>query len=209
MVREQLWDVPLIVETAQVFDTHHVALLVAAGASAVVPHLDGTICRSRRTRRHDQSPHRHLHRTAQSSRAHGRLHPRQLSQQLSLRNRRPLRRTLRRIFRRRRRLRRSKIARRPAQRLSAPAQRSLRQNQRRDARLRPLTVSAKVRSFTPTRPNLFAACTRTSKRPTPESIPPSKNSPTTAAASFSCATCWKPSRQLRFRSKTSSLPKPS
>src|SRR5882762_2553256 len=39
MVREGLWDVPLIVESAQVFDTHHVALLVAAGASAVVPHL--------------------------------------------------------------------------------------------------------------------------------------------------------------------------
>ena len=29
----------LIVESAQVFDTHHVALLVAAGASAVVPYL--------------------------------------------------------------------------------------------------------------------------------------------------------------------------
>src|ERR1700756_112463 len=39
MVREGLWDVPLIVETAQVFDTHHLALLVAAGASAVVPYL--------------------------------------------------------------------------------------------------------------------------------------------------------------------------
>src|SRR3989442_3118788 len=39
MVREGLWDVPLIVESAQVFDTHHVALLVAAGASAVVPYL--------------------------------------------------------------------------------------------------------------------------------------------------------------------------
>ncbi len=34
-----LWDVPLVVESAQVFDTHHVALLVAAGASAVVPYL--------------------------------------------------------------------------------------------------------------------------------------------------------------------------
>ncbi len=33
------WDVPLIVESAQVFDTHHVALLVASGASAVVPSL--------------------------------------------------------------------------------------------------------------------------------------------------------------------------
>ena len=39
MVREGLWEVPLIVESAQVFDTHHVALLVAAGASAVVPYL--------------------------------------------------------------------------------------------------------------------------------------------------------------------------
>jgi len=39
MVREGLWDVPLIVESAQVFDTHHVALLVAAGASAVRPYL--------------------------------------------------------------------------------------------------------------------------------------------------------------------------
>jgi glutamate synthase (NADPH/NADH) large chain/glutamate synthase (ferredoxin) len=39
MVREELWEVPLVVETAQVFDTHHVALLIAAGASAVVPHL--------------------------------------------------------------------------------------------------------------------------------------------------------------------------
>jgi glutamate synthase (ferredoxin) len=39
MVREGLWDVPLIVESAQVFDTHHVAMLVAAGASAVVPYL--------------------------------------------------------------------------------------------------------------------------------------------------------------------------
>src|SRR6266567_1899070 len=39
MVRKGLWNVPLIVESAQVFDTHHVALLVAAGASAVVPYL--------------------------------------------------------------------------------------------------------------------------------------------------------------------------
>jgi glutamate synthase (ferredoxin) len=39
MVREGLWDVPLVVESAQVFDTHHVALLVATGASAVVPYL--------------------------------------------------------------------------------------------------------------------------------------------------------------------------
>src|SRR5216684_2033166 len=38
-VREGLWDVPLIVESAQVFDTHHVALVMAAGASAVVPYL--------------------------------------------------------------------------------------------------------------------------------------------------------------------------
>src|ERR1700736_4374602 len=39
MLREGLWDVPLVVESAQIFDTHHVALLVAAGASAVLPYL--------------------------------------------------------------------------------------------------------------------------------------------------------------------------
>jgi glutamate synthase domain-containing protein 2/glutamate synthase domain-containing protein 1/glutamate synthase domain-containing protein 3 len=39
MARDGLWDVPLVVESAQVFDTHHVALLLAAGASAVVPYL--------------------------------------------------------------------------------------------------------------------------------------------------------------------------
>jgi len=33
------WNVPLLVETGQVIDTHHVALLVAAGASAVHPYL--------------------------------------------------------------------------------------------------------------------------------------------------------------------------
>jgi glutamate synthase (ferredoxin) len=33
------WNVPLIVETGQVIDTHHVALLVAAGAGAVYPYL--------------------------------------------------------------------------------------------------------------------------------------------------------------------------
>ncbi|MDP9147674.1 MAG: glutamate synthase large subunit [Acidobacteriota bacterium] len=39
MVREGLWDVPLVVESAQVFDTHHLALLVATGATAVLPYL--------------------------------------------------------------------------------------------------------------------------------------------------------------------------
>ena len=39
MVREGLSDVPLVVESAQIFDTHHVALLLASGASAVVPYL--------------------------------------------------------------------------------------------------------------------------------------------------------------------------
>jgi glutamate synthase (ferredoxin) len=33
------WNVPLVVETGQVIDTHHVALLLAAGASAVHPYL--------------------------------------------------------------------------------------------------------------------------------------------------------------------------
>ena len=39
MVEDGYADVPLIVETAQAFDTHHIALLLAAGASAVVPYL--------------------------------------------------------------------------------------------------------------------------------------------------------------------------
>jgi glutamate synthase (ferredoxin) len=39
LVVEGLADVPLVVETAQVFDTHHVAMLLACGASAVVPYL--------------------------------------------------------------------------------------------------------------------------------------------------------------------------
>jgi glutamate synthase (ferredoxin) len=39
MVREGLWEIPLVIESAQVIDTHHVALLIAAGASAVVPYL--------------------------------------------------------------------------------------------------------------------------------------------------------------------------
>ena len=39
LVCEGLWNVPLIVESAQVFDTHHVALLIAAGATVVVPYL--------------------------------------------------------------------------------------------------------------------------------------------------------------------------
>src|SRR6202790_5030470 len=38
-VRQGYADLPLIVESAQVFDTHHVAMLLAAGASAVVPYL--------------------------------------------------------------------------------------------------------------------------------------------------------------------------
>ena len=39
MVKDGLAGVPLVVETAQVFETHHVAMLLAAGASAVVPYL--------------------------------------------------------------------------------------------------------------------------------------------------------------------------
>ena len=39
MTEAGAWDVPLIVETGQVVDTHHLALLVTAGASAVHPHL--------------------------------------------------------------------------------------------------------------------------------------------------------------------------
>src|SRR6201987_879793 len=33
------WDIPVIVESGQVIDTHHIALLVAAGAAGVFPYL--------------------------------------------------------------------------------------------------------------------------------------------------------------------------
>src|SRR5271165_1560751 len=39
LVNQGLADIPMVVETAQVFETHHVAMLLAAGASAVVPYL--------------------------------------------------------------------------------------------------------------------------------------------------------------------------
>ena len=38
MVNAGGWNVPLIIETGQVVDTHHIALLIAAGASAVLPY---------------------------------------------------------------------------------------------------------------------------------------------------------------------------
>jgi glutamate synthase domain-containing protein 2/glutamate synthase domain-containing protein 1/glutamate synthase domain-containing protein 3 len=38
MVSAGCWSVPLIIETGQVVDTHHIALLIAAGASAVLPY---------------------------------------------------------------------------------------------------------------------------------------------------------------------------
>ena len=38
MVQAGRWNVPLIIETGQVVDTHHLALLIAAGASAVLPY---------------------------------------------------------------------------------------------------------------------------------------------------------------------------
>ena len=38
MVKSGAWDVPLVIETGQIIDTHHVALLIAAGASAVLPY---------------------------------------------------------------------------------------------------------------------------------------------------------------------------
>ncbi len=39
MVEAGGWNIPLVIETGQVIDTHHVALLIATGASAVFPYL--------------------------------------------------------------------------------------------------------------------------------------------------------------------------
>src|SRR5207302_801693 len=39
MVEIGAWNIPLVIETGQVIDTHHIAVLIAAGASAVHPYL--------------------------------------------------------------------------------------------------------------------------------------------------------------------------
>ena len=39
LLRTDAYDVPLVIESGQVIETHHVALLIAAGASAVFPYL--------------------------------------------------------------------------------------------------------------------------------------------------------------------------
>jgi glutamate synthase (ferredoxin) len=39
LVQSGSYEVPLVIETGQVIDTHHIAMLVAAGASAVLPYL--------------------------------------------------------------------------------------------------------------------------------------------------------------------------
>src|SRR6266446_7086719 len=39
MLQAGAWRIPLVIETGQVIDTHHIALLVAAGTSAVCPYL--------------------------------------------------------------------------------------------------------------------------------------------------------------------------
>ena len=49
LVAQGLANVPLVVETAQVFDTHHVAMLLACGASAVVPYLAEDFAESEET----------------------------------------------------------------------------------------------------------------------------------------------------------------
>ncbi len=55
MTEAGAWNVPLIVETGQVIDTHHVALLIAAGASAVHPYLAMSLA----TRTDDNGPARY------------------------------------------------------------------------------------------------------------------------------------------------------
>ncbi len=98
-----LWDVPLVVESAQVFDTHHVALLVAAGASAVVPYLADQFAEALEPGGAERMRAAINAGLAQSSGAHGRLHAGELSQQPSVRDRGLIRRFLRGIFRGRRR----------------------------------------------------------------------------------------------------------
>ncbi len=39
LIEAGAWDVPVVVESGQVIDTHHIALLTAAAASGVFPYL--------------------------------------------------------------------------------------------------------------------------------------------------------------------------
>jgi glutamate synthase (ferredoxin) len=55
MVQAGGWKIPLLVETGQVIDTHHVALLIAAGASAVHPYLSLELA----ARTHSSAPARY------------------------------------------------------------------------------------------------------------------------------------------------------
>ena len=81
MVREGLWDVPLVVESAQVFDTHHIALLVANGASAVLPYLADQFADALEEGGVGASAHGGTRGIAKSFGAHGRFDHRELSEQ--------------------------------------------------------------------------------------------------------------------------------
>ena len=80
MVRAGAYDIPLLVETGQVIETHHIAMLIAAGASAVFPYLAMEFAENLKPGGARKLSRSRRSRSAQSPRPHGHLHRRQLSQ---------------------------------------------------------------------------------------------------------------------------------
>ena len=86
MVEAGAHDIPLVIETGQVIDTHHVALLVAAGASAVFPYLALEQAESLKPGGADSYRGAVEKGLAQGDCAHGHFDHCQLSQQPSVRD---------------------------------------------------------------------------------------------------------------------------
>ncbi len=85
MVEAGAHDIPLVIESGQVIDTHHVALLVAAGASAVFPYLALEQAATLKAGRRRQLSRRRRKRIAEGDCAHGHFDHRELSQQSPVR----------------------------------------------------------------------------------------------------------------------------
>ena len=100
MVEAGAQHIPLVIESGQVIDTHHVALLVAAGASAVFPYLALEQAAHMKPGGADSLSRRGGKRAAQSHCANGYLNHCQLSQQSSVRGHWSRSRSLQPIFRR-------------------------------------------------------------------------------------------------------------
>ena len=91
--------IPIVVETGQVIETHHLALLIAVGASAVYPYLAMELAENVRDWRRGEIPSRGRGWVSQSFGADGNFDRGKLPQQPPFRNDRAGPGNLRRIFR--------------------------------------------------------------------------------------------------------------